>query len=297
MKLHSFAAFAVLSVVAGANAQSVINIGFEDYNVGTLQGANGAYTGGSYATHVGSFADKWWSPGNAVVEDSVVNGIAKTGNQSLEISRLGNGFDGVVNGIKTPVLGITAGETGSPVNATVNQFQFSYWIRTAPTSVVSGFTTTMTSWGADRTTWLGLEEDGGSLKMLASGLDANGNWDDQYLSQNLQWGAWYKVVGNVNFVNGGAANDVFNVSLFDSSNALVGSATTYTWEYGQRNFGWNGGTPVAVDGLGFNTRFSSFVGAHAYVDDITFAAVPEPGTMAAIGLGVAALIRRRRKSA
>jgi hypothetical protein len=132
------------------------------------------------------------------------------------------------------------------VNANVNDLQFSFWIRTAPTTSVTGFSTTMTTWGADRTTWIGLEEDGGSLKMLTSGLDGSGNWNDHYLSQNLTWGAWYKVVGNAQFVN---------------------------------------------------ARFSSYVGDHAYVDDITFAAVPEPGTMAAIGPGVAALLRRRKKSA
>jgi hypothetical protein len=27
---------------------------------------------------------KWWSPGNAVAEGNVVNGVAKTGNQACE---------------------------------------------------------------------------------------------------------------------------------------------------------------------------------------------------------------------
>lgn len=63
-----------------------------------------------------------------------------------------------------------------------------------------------------------------------------------------------------------------------------------------RGLGWNGlgGTPALSITFRGGQLSSGFPNS-MFVDNIAATAVPEPATMAALGLGVAALLRRRRK--
>ena len=61
-----------------------------------------------------------------------------------------------------------------------------------------------------------------------------------------------------------------------------------------RGLGWNGlqsAPALSITFRGGNPTFPNSM----FVDNIAATAVPEPATMAALGLGVAALLRRRRK--
>ncbi|RYG33416.1 PEP-CTERM sorting domain-containing protein [bacterium] len=51
-------------------------------------------------------------------------------------------------------------------------------------------------------------------------------------------------------------------------------------------------TFTTIDGA----RTNSTSGSNAFVDNVSIQAVPEPATMAALGLGAAALLRRRRRA-
>lgn len=298
MKIKLIVGAGMLTIGAQAAFADSMFHSFETSSLGDLA-ANGAYTGGDSNAHRAS--GQWWQPGNGVAQGSVVNTVAFNGTNSLQVSNNGSGNDGVVHGLKTPTLTQWAGETGAPVNANVNGFTFSYWFRTASTTAVNDFAFTSNAWGGDRYTWTAFQSDSnGNLKFSAWAPIVDGNEADTDLATNLTWGAWYRVQGNVTFANGvngnGTPNDVFSLQLFNAANAQIGSAVTSTWERAYREDWFYDSNAFAVDGLGFNVRFNG-TGPSGYLDDISYAAVPEPGTIAAVGLGVAALIRRRRKSA
>lgn len=50
----------------------------------------------------------------------------------------------------------------------------------------------------------------------------------------------------------------------------------------------------ALIGQLLTVRFANFAGHQINIDDVTFQAVPEPGTLMALGAGIALLLRRRR---
>ncbi|MBS1718227.1 MAG: PEP-CTERM sorting domain-containing protein [Armatimonadetes bacterium] len=81
-----------------------------------------------------------------------------------------------------------------------------------------------------------------------------------------------------------------NVSFYDAGNNLIG---TDSWVQAGNAFQWRGWS----DAGGIKTMVLTGNSA-PIVDDITAnGAVPEPASMAALGLGIATLIRRRAKKA
>ncbi len=97
----------------------------------------------------------------------------------------------------------------------------------------------------------------------------------------------------------GSDDDFMHLRAFDSSNVLVGSADVFyaTSQTIPGNVGniavtTSGGPIMSIelweDGQGGTNDI--------YIDNMRFDAVPEPATMAALALGVGALIRRRKKA-
>ncbi len=96
-----------------------------------------------------------------------------------------------------------------------------------------------------------------------------------------------------------SASGEWRVSFFDGATLLsaqsvsTGSGTNLAALFGYVATGGQSITSIQIGGLG--TNYNS---TNAFVDDIGFAAVPEPSTVALLGLGAFALAakRRRRKS-
>lgn len=277
---------AMATTLASPLAQAdLISTNFDSMSLGALPGGPDGRAAGN---------GQWWVPDNAASYGNIVAGQGLGGTQALEVGNRGNGNDGVIDNVHSARLNDMAGE--STTGAPNNYFQSSYWFRTASNSATTGFAFKSETWGPDRTTWVGFFEEAGQLNAYADDIAPDGSDFREFgLASGLSWGSWYKVVTTCQFVDG-SGNDIVTHSLYDSSLSLVGSISGMTsWEEGARQYGYNGGQIFGVDAIQFQARYSP-TGATAYVDDLSYStsAVPEPGTMAALGIGVAGWLRRRR---
>lgn len=98
--------------------------------------------------------------------------------------------------------------------------------------------------------------------------------------------------GNGIFSNGSGDSMLFNLILNNVSANGPGVAGDGSWTY-------TGGTGAYVNLVGggtftFNLNTVTLASNSTFIGELT--PVPEPATMAAVGLGAAALLRRRRKS-
>jgi hypothetical protein len=278
-----------------AVASASISNDFESMTLGAIPGGVSGQAAGNGA---------WWNPDNSATYGEVKTGIGISGSQGLEIGNRGNGFDGVIDNVKSAMLSETAGESVSPANAPNNIFRSVFHFRTASTSAIADSSDSQAtryrfrseSYGPDRTTFFGVSNDAsGNLNASGFGMDDAGNFIQTSLSANLSWGEWYRVETLINFVDGGPANDSVVYSLFDSSNALIWSANSTSWEQGVRLFNYNGGNIFGVDRVQFHARGSmAGLNGATYVDNLSYEAVPEPFTMA--GLAALGLVAARRKS-
>jgi hypothetical protein len=90
------------------------------------------------------------------------------------------------------------------------------------------------------------------------------------------------------------ACDLYNAiqALYGIGGSLTGAAALP----GQAG-GWNPSVqPIGAFGSNFKIGLYSAAPGWADANQVTFAAVPEPGTMAALGLGALAMLRRRKKA-
>lgn len=283
-----------VSVSVSAFATATITNDFESMSLGHVPGGLDARAPGN---------GLWYNPDNSASYGEVKDGIGRSGSRGIEIGNRGNANDGVIDNVKSARLLETAGESVAPVNATNNIFRSSYWFRTASTQAiveVAGNVTTQfrfrsETWGPDRTTFFRVNNDSaGNLFASVTGMDDTGNFVAAPNFFGLNWGDWYRVSTEVVFNDGPAANDVVTHRIFDSTNSLLWTHVGTSWEQGARLFGYNGGNIFGVDAVQFHTR-GGFAGAHAFVDDLSYEAVPEPMTLTVLALG-ALLARRKRKA-
>lgn len=294
LRFGSIAAVA-LACASGASADT-LNIGFEDYVLGTLTGANAGYSGpdGRLPGQADGLA-RWYSPGNAATFGEVAARASRTGANGLALIRnppLGV-LDGVINGVQSPRLLMPAGETSAPVSAPLSRFRYSYWFRTGPVAyspAIEGYRFGAEAWSSDRTTWHRfIADSSGNLNLWSVGTINDPTLfffpnNDTLIASNLTWGAWYRVETTISFVNGGDDNDIAVTRVYDAANTLVGTGVDPTWESGQRHAGFNGGLPVAPDSFAFQARasdgtaFQSFTGDVAFVDDISIESLPPVDT-------------------
>ena len=294
--LHA-AICAGLSLSAGA---TVAAPAFIDFDTNGIVSGIGAVTGGADPRAPG-VVNQFYLPDNAATSGSVAIGVGRGGSNGLVVGNRGNGFDGVIDNLKTGRLAQGAGES---TVASFNSFVSSYWFRTSATSAPTGnFRFRSESWGTDRNTFLGFQNSGTDLVAIARGVSPTGEvggFPSYTVATGLAWGAWYQVVTQAIFWDG-ANNDVVNFSIFNDLGALVGQVSgAASWEQGQRLSGYNGGNLIAADAVQFHARGSA-TGTVAFVDDVRWEArnaVPVPGTLAltALGLMGAGVVARRRRA-
>lgn len=99
---------------------------------------------------------------------------------------------------------------------------------------------------------------------------------------------------------GGAANDInaFTTTLLTINPNLTTSGYPNAWTQYTINISGLGGPTSGQFAFNYNVPNGGPSGANSDyigIDSVQYTAVPEPATMAALGLGAAALLRRRRK--
>jgi hypothetical protein len=270
-----------------------ISINFESMSTGSLPGGTDGRAPGN---------GQWWVPDNAASSGTVAANIGYGGTNGLVIGNRGNGFDGVIDNVHSPKLSVMTGESSVP-SVGANGFVSSFLFRTVPTGMANPsqiYDFKVESWGRDRTTWLSFSNSGGDLIANYLGVNSSGEFTDNFgtYMDPLEWGTWYRVETAIQFLEGDN-NDIVNVSVFSAdTNSLVWSATDMTWEhYYRSNLEQlpNGNLITGVDALQFQARGNP-AGDVAYVDNITYSAVPEPGTaLAALGLVLTTLFYRRNQ--
>jgi hypothetical protein len=245
------------------------------------------------STAAGALPAGWTLPANAATSGEVRAGVGLGGTNGLAVGNNGSGNDGVINNLQSAPLPSTSGQPST--GATNGNFEAIYWFRTASTTSDADFRFRSEIWGAtDRTTFLGFQTGAGG-DLVATAFDTDGvNFIEHSVATGLSWGEWYRVVTQIVF-GPGANDDLVSYHIFDSSNAEVGSLSGIgTWEgiYG----------PQAVDRIQFTTRRACSASCTpeaaydvAFVDDVSLGTVPEPTSLALVGLGLAGAGYARRR--
>ncbi|MEI7576207.1 MAG: PEP-CTERM sorting domain-containing protein [Armatimonadota bacterium] len=307
----AIAALASVFVTSSVQAQSAYSTGFESMSLGSVVGQ-----------------EDWNRNSNSATLGTVTNAQSFTGSQSMELTTLSSQTDmdnlfGVIDSLRTPVINAAGefGSVGNPVMA--NQMKFSYWYRTPLASVdTDDFFGALVeidpsrSFGAGASRYAGVfvydgaqDQSNGQYYTAADKIvleldtplqygDGNANWDFGAVVKGLDYGTWYNIQYDLTLVNGLAGNspnDVFSVSVFNTSNTLLGSYTKSTWEVGMKDGRWGNTTAWALDSISFRTNTKVAGQSLGFIDGVQLSTVPEPASMLALSGGLLALLRRRRQ--
>lgn len=162
----------------------------------------------------------------------------------------------------------------------------SQWMFTHEESAFNGTATfkSAANWGTLHTTsgWMyytNVEKRSGTRLMGTIGA----SYTIEFQSPVHQFGGYF--ASNFHTANG-------KITFYDANEDVIGSPTTLIAPTGQ--WAWNGFDStvgikkIRINGVGGNN------GA-IMADDLQIQSVPEPATMSALGLGAAAMLRRRKK--
>lgn len=267
---------------------------------------------GMYSTTFSEFNTGWFWQGGSAQHGWSGNGTSGTsGSDSkvdAEIVNLnGNNVFRLSNATTSGNYGYThaaapkldlAGESGT--GAVNRQFQYSFDFKSASANYQNGLNLTCpTGWQADtasRHALLYVYDDAtNGFSVGFWGTDASGGFVWTQLATNLSRTAWHNLSVTVDFVEG-ANNDVVSVAL--NGNTIAGLTT---WEQYYRNAGSPQPNTAGIDTVIFRaagTPVESVRGGGVYFDNLSMtSAVPEPATMAILGLGSLSMLFGRRRKA
>jgi len=255
------------------------------------------------------------SPTKATVVVAPVGSPSFVGSRVLELSYGLTGNNGVIQGTVAGPYMDPVGETGSQTSVTLtpasagNRYYASLWYRTPDTPVIAG-ATYGAPWGTagslfaiqpcsdiNRQVWSMFFNTDNTVNGKV-GVLMDDYWTDIVVATNLNWGAWYRILYDVQLIDGlkpdGTSNDIVQMSIYDVNGVLQGSAFGTSWEEGWKSGGWGGGTlPRALNTIDFRAR--SFVDNQflGYVDNVAYSN-PEPTSLVLAASAAILAFRRRR---
>lgn len=274
----------------GAYASVMYSTDFEDFALGhTTPQANG--------TPIIGGADGWRGDGLTGLGgqgDYDADIVDLGGNQVFRISNPDSAATGNYDTTHpaTPTID-AAGESGT--GAPNNIFNFSFDFMSVSTTAQDGLQIDVTPFEGGTASRQGIVriQDGGADGFRVGWWEYNGGFNFLQLDTGLARDAWHNLAVEMIF-NEGAGNDLVEITL----NSVMTTATTWEGYYA------GAGAPqpplAPVDSVIYRVDTGGGVqGEGVYFDNFaqssSSTAVPEPATLALVGLGLAGLAVRRRK--
>jgi hypothetical protein len=290
----SSVAVAAVLLFAGPTLAGTYSTSFEEppFTLGSIDGQDG------------------WMATGASYEQEVVNTVALTGTQSFYRN------NNVVSGsfgdqpFSAPLpSGEAAGEsTAVGVTAGLDKTTFSMWFLAGDTSGPDGSFVSLsaTDDSGSRINYIGIANTAaGGLTLNAYDVTSNGfgnavDFNEYSLTGTpLDRTTWHELLVETSFVPG-PNNDIVKYYVDGSLEATISSWEDYYRDDPEQ--AGNGNQVFAVDRVWFGTRAApsafGFTNGDAdgfYFDNFSVSAVPEPASIALLGMAASAILLRRRR--